>query len=167
MEKWPRMNHHRIALNIIFFFFVCCNFFPQQISHYHSYAYGMDRPFYRGHVKFSFWTAQNKIKKMPKNEKTSMLSRLIDEATRYTTLALMCKNERNNEKSATTVTDVTIKFVFCSPFFFRRFIFPSNGIAVWWNVCDESPFAVLVMFRVRNHMYICYQLIHAFMETEW
>lgn len=85
----------------------------------------MDWPLYGGHL----WSFPYRGKK---NWKTSGCGTGWQDFKQHNLLhALMCKKERRTEKRATTVTAVTIKFVFCPccvcmRFFVYSFFSPLN-----------------------------------------
>lgn len=84
--------------------------------------YGIDRPLYGGSLEVFVLFSEKKMRKL-----LCAADQQMNEQD-GTVQPLMCrKGEQRSDKSATTVTDVTIKFVFCPILFFfcgRVFVFP-------------------------------------------
>lgn len=143
--------------------------------------YGIDRPLYGGSLEVFVLFSEKKMRKL-----LCAADQQMNEQD-GTVQPLMCrKGEQRSDKSATTVTDVTIKFVFCPIVFFfcgvfsfslyfffhsLRFIGPmSIGLIVASKTVPVS-FILQRRFVPRTifSMCICYHhiwCIHLW-ETKW
>lgn len=131
------MNHLENALNMNI---ICWNI-----------MYGIDRPLYGGSLEVFVLFSEKKMRKL-----LCAADQQMNEQD-GTVQPLMCrKGEQRSEKSATTVTDVTIKFVFCPIVFFFCGVFSFSLYFFFHSLRFIGPMSIVLLLLRRQSLSVSY-----------